>query len=132
MTERKNGHMAHTRTPGIEQVLFELHARPDRSIVFARDPNDPDEGFDAYVSALKERIARGDVWAGCVVIVIGRFDGYSGMSSCLHGVCASSAEDFVNGHEEYERLRAEAYARLIENIAIGENTFSLPPHPAPH
>lgn len=121
--------MADSIRPSIDQVLFELHPTP---VPFAplRHADEPADGFDDYVEAIQARVTRGDVWASCNVHVLGRFGEFAGLSSCLCGVSIGSAEDFVSGHPEFERLRMEAYGRVVVNITLNDTIFELPPRNA--
>jgi hypothetical protein len=115
-------------TPRIGQVRFEIYASPDASpVTLQRHAEEPPEGFEHYVAAIKERVRRGDVCAWCEIVVIAKFGDYAGKSTCVRQVSVSSLEDFVNTHPQYEPLRREAFERLCMNIAIDESMFALGP-----
>lgn len=120
--------MTERAAPRIDQVKFELYATPNKhAVVPLRHAHEPTKGFEDYVDAIKARVARGDMWAWCDVVIIARYGDYSGMSSCVQQVSVSSGEDFVTTHPHFEQLRSEAYAQLVENMARDETTFVQEP-----
>lgn len=120
--------MSEHSTPRIGQVAFEVYTIPDDSpVVPFRLPSESIAGFEDFVSAIKVRVAQGDMWAWCQVIVIGRYNEFSGVSSIIRQVSMSNAEDFVSSHPYFERLRSEAFQRLIINMSLNEPTFEYGP-----
>ncbi len=94
------------------------------SLETARDEHGPEGCFDGgddgkdeeMVREIRERMARGDVWAWCVVTVKARWNGFSG-SDVLGGCSYKDEADFREEGGYYEDMVAEALDDLNKSVA---------------
>lgn len=120
--------MSDSNLPTMEQVLFELLSARDVSpVVLHRHSLEPEPGFEEFREAIEDRLRRGDILAWCELAMTAHFGEFSGVA-IVRGVTTGSLEEFVDeDNVHYVDLRAAAFGRLIENIALKQPAFIIQP-----
>lgn len=101
--------------PAFDAVRFEILLHVSTTTIDSNTGVDgTTEEVGAYEQGIKDRLARGDTWAWCFIVVVARYGNYTGIATMNEGIY-HDREEFERS-EEYDQLRAGAYNELLKNM----------------
>jgi hypothetical protein len=97
-------------------INYSLDVVPDDMPIEGNALASGDDELDATVEReIAERLARGDVWAWCIVAVTAEYKGFTGVVH-LGGCSYRDEEDFKQEGGYYEDLKREARDSLLADL----------------